>query len=97
VPTDHRTVPATSLYCRGIRRPFSNFDFIDKTFPNAPAIRRIFSLGRAFEARSLVIEDLCPSGLIADENAELLAMFPDYTMPDLKRVSFWRTACEVAD
>ncbi len=90
----HRTAPASSLCCFDILRPFSNFDFVEKYFPDTPAVSRLFSIARSFKAQSMVIEDMDPIGIIADENEELLKKFPDYKMKGLKRITFWRTVCK---
>lgn len=72
-------------------RPFSNFNFLEKTCLSESSIRRIFSRARAAGANLLVVEDIPAAGVIADENAEIVAEHPDYEMRELRRLSFWRT------
>ncbi|MSU51197.1 MAG: hypothetical protein EXS37_19265 [Opitutus sp.] len=72
------------------KRPFSNFDFVEKEFSGSPPIRRLFSQARSRNATTLVFEEVLPDGAVADECAELLALFPDYAMGGLRRISFWK-------
>lgn len=84
--------PATLPRVVGTDPPFSNFDFVDQEFAGLPPIRRLFSQARSRNVRTLVIEDVPPQGPVADENAELLQLFPDYRMVALRRLSFWKTS-----
>ena len=71
------------------RRPFSNFDFVEIHFGGRDPIRRLFSLGRSLGGATLIVETLAEGGLIADENDEIRATFPDHQMAGLTRISFW--------
>ena len=92
-----RLLPSLRHECFDIRRPSSNFDFIERHFGSESepeeytSIRRLFSLSRTFNGRTVVIEDLQADGVIASENEEIRELFSDYTMAGLKRVSFWRS------
>ena len=69
--------------------PFSFFDLVETRFGDYDSIRRIFSLARSFHAETLTIENLPPSGIIAEENEDILARYPDYRNVALLRLSFW--------
>lgn len=71
-------------------RPFSGFQFTEDHFAGTAPIRRLFSLGRGHGARTLVVEDIPSAGAVADENAEITGLAPDYKLGDLKRISFWK-------
>jgi len=80
--------------------PFSNFQYVQKTFPNQeyPAIRRLFSLARKDNrGRTLVIEDIDPAGAVADEIAEIKEFCPEYVCTGLKRLTFLSKLCESED
>lgn len=72
--------------------PFSCLNFVDQRFsPESPAIRRLFSLARAAEGRTLIVEAIEPHGIIADENDEIQSLYPGYQMTGLTRISFWKS------
>lgn len=87
-----RLAQALSLQIKGADRPFSNFDFVDREFSGSAPIRRLFSQARSRGAKTLVMEKVAAQGAVADENAELGNLFPDYQMAGLVRLSFWRTS-----
>ncbi|MFA6286153.1 MAG: hypothetical protein WC661_02115 [Opitutaceae bacterium] len=75
-----------------IERPFSNFKFAEGRFGGGYPIRRLFSQARCRDCKTLVIEDVPAAAAVADENAEILELFPDYQMTGLVRLSFWKVA-----
>ncbi len=87
---NHRLVSSTSFQSFNLDPPFSNFQFVERQFSSLPAARRLFSLSRQFDGKTLVIEDIPAKGVIASENREIRRHFNDYEMVDLKRLSFWK-------
>jgi len=85
-----RRLTATSGTAKPIDRPFSNFSFAEEHFQASFPIRRLFSQARSRGCRTLVIEDVEPSGVVQDENEEILRYCPDFQFAHLKRVSFWK-------
>lgn len=77
--------------------PFSNFDFVDSDFGGVPSIRRIFSQARSYGCRTLVVEDIPATGVLEEDNGELLALFPRFRLTGLKRLSFWKTPLTSVD
>jgi hypothetical protein len=77
--------------------PFSFFDFIETRFGDYDSIRRIFSLARSFHAESLVLENIPPCGIIAEENEDLCQLFPSYSNAGLIRLSFWKSPLTTID
>jgi len=95
---DHRLIRATQVTVASIDPPFSSFAHIDSLYEdNNPAIRRLFSLARAQDAHTLVIEEIQPAGIIIDENDEITQYCNDFQMTGLKRISFWKSVFTVAD
>lgn len=88
---DHRLVDQLQHRLRTMSYPFSCFSFVETEYSNVPAIHRCFSLARAFDAKTLIIEEIPEAGLILNENDELRAMFPDYSCLKISRLSFWNT------
>lgn len=87
-----RTSKNTSISFYQISPPFSNFSFIDKIhyFHGChDSLKRIFSQARRNKCKTLIIEDIIPAGAILDENNELKQIYPDYSNPILKRLTFW--------
>lgn len=76
--------------------PFSNFDFADDRFRGRFSIRRLFSQARSRGAQTAVLEEVPPTGAVADENNEILKLFPDYQMLGLCRLSFWHSDFKTA-
>lgn len=86
----HRLVKPQQYKKQPFNQPFSSFDFVDKNYAGNDAIRRLFSLARAEEAFSLIIEKIIPVGIIDDENKEITSYYSDFQMAALERISFWR-------
>jgi hypothetical protein len=86
----HRLVAGSNLRILDLSAPFSSFEFCDTHFQGLPSVRRLFSLARSFEAQTLVVEEISPQGIIAEEITEIATLFPDYQPGQLKRLSFWR-------
>lgn len=85
----HRRVRASVLSYFVTEPPFSCFDWVEANLEPTESIRRCFSLARSLEIKTFIAEDIPAVGLIQNENDELVRLAPDYTMPGLKRISFW--------
>lgn len=86
-----RLATSSKVEIFSVTRPFSNFDFVDDHFQGSFPIRRLFSQSRSRTCHTVVLEEIPAAGAVADENAELKGLFPDYQMQCLRRISFWRT------
>ena len=86
-----RLATASKVEVFSLAKPFSNFDFVDDYFQGRFPIRRLFSQARSREARTVVMEEIPVAGAVADENAEIAKLFPDYQIQGLRRISFWRS------
>lgn len=87
-----RLTPASKIEFVDLKRPRSNFLFVEQNFKGSQPLRRIFSQARSGECATLVIEDVAPEGPVADENEEIGDLFPDHNMAGLQRLSFWKKA-----
>ncbi len=87
----HRDTSPDDVRFVDLDHPFSSFDLIDDAFQGIPAVRRCFSLARSFLCKTLVIEDIPATGIIEEENLELVDLSPEYTCRGLKRLSFWKS------
>jgi hypothetical protein len=88
----HRTIPASSIKYLSFAPPFSCFQFLEDTFgvdQYIIPISRIFSLARSNKCVTVIIENIDATGIIREENIELIELFPDYKMGGLYRISFW--------
>ncbi|MCF8055832.1 MAG: hypothetical protein K9K37_04225 [Desulfocapsa sp.] len=74
--------------------PFSFFDFVEDRFGDHNSLRRVFSLARSFNAKSMVLERIEACGIIAEENEDILSFYPDFLQADLLRLSFWKEKIE---
>jgi hypothetical protein len=92
----HRHSTIVSRTVLPIARPFSSFAHVDTNYSeDNPAIRRLFSIARSHSARTLIIEDIEPDGIISDENAEIGEYATDYEMKGLQKLSFWSSAFSI--
>ena len=57
-PATHRLVQPQDFEIVNLRRPFSNFDHIEKHFGGNDAVRRIFSQSRTHEGEVLLVEKI---------------------------------------
>jgi hypothetical protein len=87
---EHRMAAAENLETFLLKPPFSFFDFVEDSFGDYDSIRRIFSLARSSSAETLVIEQIQPCGIVAEENEDILGLYPSYRNTKLLRLSFWR-------
>src|ERR1051325_6230414 len=83
-------------------RSFSAFQYIEEQFPVATgrdgiSFRRLFSQARNRDARTLIVEQIEAVGAVADENAEIAAMFPTHEPRDLLRYTFWNEVVRKQD
>ncbi|MBN1546926.1 MAG: hypothetical protein JW902_09725 [Syntrophaceae bacterium] len=89
--SEHRLVNFSSIELIPAGPPFSNFDFVDNEFGSVPAIRRLFSQARSYGCQTVVVESIPATGVIAEDDAELSSLFPDFKPAGLQRLSFWKT------
>lgn len=87
---EHRRAVADGYEIFPLEPPFSFFDFIETRFGDYNSIRRLFSLARSFVCDTLIVEPLLATGIIAEENEDILSRYPDYQNPALLRLSFWK-------
>ena len=87
--TPPRRLPSDNGKFEDISPPFSNFSYVDDFYKGHAATRRLFSQARSLGACTLLTEELPVDGLVRDENEEITALFPDYSMEFLRRLSFW--------
>lgn len=87
---DHRMAAAEGMETFLLKPPFSFFDFVEDMFGDYDSIRRIFSLARSSCAETLVLEQISPSGIVAEENEDILRLYPSYCNTSLLRLSFWK-------
>jgi hypothetical protein len=78
-----------------LKRPFSSFDFVEQRFLGSDPIRKLFSISRCRDGRSLLLESVAPTGAIAEENEDLSILDPNFQPLDLVRISFWSVEIEV--
>jgi hypothetical protein len=87
----HRLVSHCGCNIQPFDAPFSSFEYVERHFAGCLTIHRCFSLARSFSAKSVVIENILPVGLIAEENGELESFGVDPDVGLLKRLSFWNS------
>jgi hypothetical protein len=93
---EHRNIIGRKVSLFSCEKPFSSFKFVDQNLgaEQNPAIRRLFSLARSLYAKSLLVEEIEPCGIISDEKKEIEESFSDYIFLGLERISFWTSNCE---
>ena len=91
---EHRQAVGEVVRTDLLEPPFSFFDFVEDNFGDYDSIRRVFSLARSFNAEALIFEKIQPCGIIAEENEDILSLFPDYLNSNLIRLSFWKKAVD---
>ena len=90
---EHRLVHSKKTTLLSFQQPFSSFTFVETRYGRTNlAIRRLFSLARSHDARTLMIEEIEPAGIISDENEEIRHYDTDYEMKGLERISFWQSS-----
>lgn len=94
---DHRRAVAEEHKILLLKPPFSFFDLIETRFGDYDSIRRIFSLARSFDAETLIIETIHPTGIIAEENEDILTRYTEYQNAELLRLSFWKKTISVEE
>lgn len=70
-------------------RPHSNFDFIDERFPDLITLRRLLSIVRHHNGRSMILERLTASREILEEDADLRKLNSDFSRSRTFRLSFF--------
>ena len=89
----HRLVPGTTIKCIPTQNDiFSAFDFIEVNYGELSSLRRLFSLARSHDFKTLTIESIPEKGIIEEENHEIRQLYPDYSMKGLQRLAFWNTS-----
>ncbi len=78
-----------------VRRPFSNFEFVDSKFPRIQPLRRVFSLVRAQGATTMAMERLDADDAedLCEENADLQRLTGENVQSEAWRLSFFRQDC----
>lgn len=76
---------------------FSNFLYVDKYFYASPVLRRIFSLARKLNYKSLVVEEITEEecGLLAAENVALSIRESKFTGSKVRRLLFLKVGVGV--
>ena len=71
---------------------FSNFLYVDRYFYSSPVLRRIFSLARKLNFKSLVVEEIIETdcAILAHENAALAIREPKFDGSRVRRLLFLR-------
>lgn len=87
---DHRKAVGEILRIDFLKPPFSFFDFVEDNFGDYDSLRRVFSLARSFNAKSMILERIEPCGIVAEENEEILSYYPDFVPGGVLRFSFWK-------
>lgn len=77
--------------------PFSSFDFIEKRYGDFNTLRRLFSIARTHNFKTVSIESIVPLGIVSEENKEIESLFPGYRMGALQRFAFWNEQLISAD
>ncbi|MFZ2653936.1 MAG: hypothetical protein WAX69_03405, partial [Victivallales bacterium] len=93
----HRSSVSTNCQLVPAIRPFSCFDFVENHFKGLPSIHRCLSIARTHELKTILMENIVPEGIIADENSEIQERYSDYKMTGLQRVSLWSTVLSSPD
>jgi len=88
----HRCIAPFDVKVESAAQPFSCFNFVERHYGDFVPLRRCFSLGRSFNFKTLVIENIPPAGLVKEENAEISSYFADHEMKGLQRLSFWKSS-----
>jgi len=70
-----------------IGRPFSNFRFIDETFPKLVSLRRIMSQVRQHLGRTMVVELVRKAGDLEEENKDIETRYGQKPNPTFTVVS----------
>jgi hypothetical protein len=70
---------------------FSNFHFVDDKFSSSPVLRRIFSLARKLDFKSVVVEEIVEADceLLLEENESLALREPKFTSSKVFRILFF--------
>ncbi|MBN2530813.1 MAG: hypothetical protein JXR76_30780 [Deltaproteobacteria bacterium] len=87
-----RLANGTSCRFVSLKRPFSNYDFIDSEFrvgQDFISARRIFSQARIHTCQTLVIENIEAAGAVQDENEQLRKLDSKHRSLYLLRLTFW--------
>lgn len=81
-----------------IESGFSNFLYVDRKFRAHPVLRRLFSLARKFDYKSLLVETIAEDdcALLTVENAALRLRKPDFISAEVYRLSFWKSPPDTA-
>ncbi len=89
-----RETPGTQLKWidTGIEKGFSNFLFIDQNYASNLVLRRVFSLARKLNFKSLLIDEISEAecGLLAIENKALAVRCQDFQKSVVHRISFFK-------
>lgn len=87
----HRKVEPESVEIISLQEPFSIFEFIGVRFGGHNALHRCFSLARTSDCLTVVLENIPPVGILAEEVEDLAPLTSLYR---LSRISFWKSGLE---
>ena len=90
-------VEGTHCEVHSLDRPFSAFDFVEDRFSGSPPIRNLFSMSRAREGKTLVLEVVPATDGVAEENEDLAVQDSEFRSLAVIRVSFWDCVFEGDD
>lgn len=88
----HRLVHGNKLQIISAKQPFSSFEFIENKFKDFSSLRRLFSIARSHQFKTLSLENIPEKGIIAEENEDISQVFTSYEMKGLYRLAFWNTS-----
>ncbi len=90
-----RCAKSTSFKIQLLTHPFSNFEFLenDKNYQGVSSLKRLFSLARSQNCKTVIIEDIIAEGAVLSEINNLSGSGIRNTM--LQRLSFWES--EICD
>jgi hypothetical protein len=82
-----RSTPSTSVLLIDVRRPFSNFDFVERQFTGSSPIRRLLSQARKASVQTLVLEELEHSSDLMEDNAGMERLEASFASGKVYRLS----------
>jgi hypothetical protein len=82
-----RTIDSTARTFIDVRRPFSNFDFVERQFAGSPPVRRLLSQARKASVQTLVLEELDKSAELEEEDAGMSLLDTTFSSGKIYRLS----------
>lgn len=84
---DARTARSSSLTLIDVRRPFSNFDFVERQFGGSAPVRRLLSQARKASVQTLVLEVLKAGSDLQQDNAGMQLLDSTFVAGKIFRLS----------